>query len=275
MSESEGVRNVHGMLRYCNEVGICRRRLMQKYFGSEIGDVPASSISIRSLNQWTIDGDEHDICRNQCDACTTASSIRQTDMTRHAYTICQCIQMLRNVDEKLTFRQLVDVWNGRQTGVRVKSILEQLNESNDPLLAFPCNKTINAEDQERFVIFLILESLIEDEFHYTPYSTISYLRLTRKGKQLLQACTEERARLVLGSVSMFTLLDEKTDKKRNAESHGWPSRKRVAIESPGAQEVDEEKLVAQPVIDLTDEIEFTEVGGEDGADEDHWEYSMV
>lgn len=57
--------------------------------------------------------------------------------------------------------KLVDAWNGKgQASLRVREI-----KAPD----------LSREDCERVIIHLLLEGVLREDFHFTPYSTISYV----------------------------------------------------------------------------------------------------
>lgn len=57
--------------------------------------------------------------------------------------------------------KLVDAWNGKgQASLRVREV-----KAPD----------LSREDCERVIIHLLLEGVLREDFHFTPYSTISYV----------------------------------------------------------------------------------------------------
>jgi hypothetical protein len=62
----------------------------------------------------------------------------------------------------ITAQKLIDAWYGKGAGnLRVKSI---------QVPTFP------RETAEAVVAYLLVEGYLQEDFHFTPYSTISYLK---------------------------------------------------------------------------------------------------
>ena len=66
--------------------------------------------------------------------------------------------------------KLVDAWNGKgQASLRVREV-----KAPD----------LSREDCERVIIHLLLEGVLREDFHFTPYSTISYVLPGSKARVL-------------------------------------------------------------------------------------------
>lgn len=151
--EHTGLRNLYSVLRYCLNSNECRRASIARHFGEE----------------W-IEGD----CPRMCDVCaltaaTTSSSTSSTSsspagrpQTQVDYTpTCQAyIQVLEASKKK----------DQRLTALKV---LDGSKNMDSPAGSYK----LSAMERERLLVHCILEGVLKEEFHFTPYSTISYMAL--------------------------------------------------------------------------------------------------
>lgn len=108
---------------------------------------------------------------------TGSSSFEALDITNYCLDLLKILHQAASLSERVTAIKLVDAWCGKgQTSLRMRDV-------NPP--------DLSREDCERVVVYLLLEGVLREDFHFTPYSTISYIlagpnaKLVRKpGKQV-------------------------------------------------------------------------------------------
>ena len=94
-------------------------------------------------------------------SCSGSSSFEARDITNHWQDILKILQQAVSLSERVTPVKLVDAWNGKgQASLRVREV-----KSPD----------LSREDCERVIVHLLLEGVLREDFHFTPYSTISYV----------------------------------------------------------------------------------------------------
>ena len=139
--EHTGLRNLYNMFRYCLNSTECRRALIARHFGE----------------QWK-PGD----CDRMCDVCesSASSSVSQDKLAsiRDYSAACQVfigiLEESKRKDQRLTALKMME-----------------LSKKKEKLTSF---------ERDRLLVHCILEGILKEEFHFTPYSTISYIALGRK-----------------------------------------------------------------------------------------------
>lgn len=146
-TEQTGLENLYGMLAYCQEQKVCRRSLIGRHFGESWNPVDCHEMC--------------DNCKKTGDQTDGSSSIEARNITNHCQDILKILQQAVSLSERVTPVKLVDAWNGKgQASLRVREI-----KAPD----------LSREDCERVIIHLLLEGVLREDFHFTPYSTISYV----------------------------------------------------------------------------------------------------
>jgi len=168
-TEQTGLENLYGMLAYCQDMKTCRRALIGRHFGE----------------RW--DPTE---CHEMCDNCKRTGDqsdgpipFKTRDITKYCQDILSILAQAATLSERVTANKLVDAWCGKgQTRLRVREV-----KAPD----------LSREDCERVIVDLLLEGVLREDFHFTPYSTISYLlpgpkaELVHAGKRLLMDFRED------------------------------------------------------------------------------------
>ena len=139
--EHTGLRNLYNMLRYCLNSTECRRALIARHFGE----------------QWKAAD-----CDRMCDVCDSiaSSSVTQdkhtsvTDYSAACQVFINVLEESKGKDQRLTALKMME-----------------LSKRKDKLTAF---------ERDQVLVHCILEGILKEEFHFTPYSTISYVALGRK-----------------------------------------------------------------------------------------------
>jgi ATP-dependent DNA helicase Q1 len=83
------------------------------------------------------------------------------DVSKLGQNVLSIIDQATATDQRVTALKLLDAWQGKGQGsLKVKG-LDIPNVSRDKL--------------ERIIGHMLLQEYIREDFHFTPYSTISYL----------------------------------------------------------------------------------------------------
>ena len=99
-------------------------------------------------------------CNKMCDVCSKEESYTSVDVTTHAKTALQLVEKTVAAKERLTFLKLLELW--RSQG----------------------KVTLTVESCEHVIMNMLLEGALKEDFHFTPYSTISYLVLGPRANAL-------------------------------------------------------------------------------------------
>ncbi|KAJ6645586.1 ATP-dependent DNA helicase Q1 [Pseudolycoriella hygida] len=142
-SERTGLQNAYAMADYCIDASRCRREIISKYFSEVWNDSK---------------------CNKMCDRCYHVDCVKipKIEISNHIFDLYAIIESAEAIDVKLTGTKLIDAWykkgpmNLRCSQVEVPSI--------DRYWA------------EQIVAFMILEKYLKEDFHFTAYNTISYIR---------------------------------------------------------------------------------------------------
>lgn len=148
--ETNGLQNAYSMVDYCINAIKCRRDLFSKYF-TEV---------------WS----ERN-CGKMCDHCFYNNQNRtvmspKMDILNHYRTLIRIIDKAAQMDIKVTALKLLDAWFHKGPA---KLRLEVPPPSIDRFFG------------EQIIAYLILQDYLREDFHYTAYSTISYIQKGPKG----------------------------------------------------------------------------------------------
>ncbi|XP_034243673.1 ATP-dependent DNA helicase Q1-like [Thrips palmi] len=136
-----GVENVYGMVDYCTNVSRCRRSIIASHF-SEV---------------W-----KSNECKGMCDNCKFPYQVTNYDVKKHCLSLYNIIEHAEEKDTKLTNQKLQEAWFHKgASALRVPN-------TKPPALS--------ATKAESIIAFLLINSYLREDFHYTLYSTISYIK---------------------------------------------------------------------------------------------------
>ncbi|KAJ9082919.1 hypothetical protein DSO57_1039706 [Entomophthora muscae] len=173
VTESEGLDHAYAMIRYVMSRVKCRKALIEQYF--ETGYIPLSLKDPETAESQC----------GSCDICKREASTVTTDLTKEAFTILHVLQAIapNNVQDtnlRVTSNQLV-------TFLKATSALPPplLNLRDQGTVTLPIEKTIKKETCEMIILRLLLNNYIEEDFHFTAYSSISYLVISPLGRRVL------------------------------------------------------------------------------------------
>lgn len=115
------------------------------------------------------------------------SGSEKRDVTRHCQNVMKILDLAKSTEQRLTALKLLETWMGK--GVQTLRI----KGAEAPSIA--------REKLERIIAHMLLEGYIEESFHFTPYSTISYLVPGEYSQVLSLAMCFEKSYLSLQSDS--------------------------------------------------------------------------
>ncbi|XP_067138640.1 ATP-dependent DNA helicase Q1-like isoform X1 [Centruroides vittatus] len=139
-TEQTGLENLYAMVAYCLDLKRCRRAIIAEHFGERWNNLD---------------------CNKMCDHCRSTNTGQEKDITKYCFSLYKIIDHAKAQDEKLTALKLIDAWCGKGPS--------KLRPSNVQSV------TLSRDICERVVIYLLLEGYLKEDFHFTPYSTISYI----------------------------------------------------------------------------------------------------
>lgn len=133
--------HLYGMVKYCLNGSLCRRLLIAEHFDETWGNAD---------------------CNKMCDVCNNPNAInREIDIKTHCQTIASIIYGAEKQDVKLTAQKLLDAWF-------LKGPVTLRHKGKTP--------TISRTIGEDVVAYLLVGNYLVEDFHFTAYSTISYIK---------------------------------------------------------------------------------------------------
>lgn len=133
--------HLYGMVKYCLTGTQCRRQLLSQHFDEDWGD-----------------GD----CEKMCDVCCTSNpTAKEINIGPHCKILAEIIDNASKQDGKLTALQLMDAWY-------LKGPVANRHKGSEP--SFP--RSVG----EDVLAYLLVEGYLVEDFHFTAYSTISYIK---------------------------------------------------------------------------------------------------
>ena len=188
-TEHSGLQNLYAILKYCLNKVECRRAFIAQCFGDvwkksdcdKACDVCslhplADSSSSSSSSTITTSSSSRFLPSSIAVECTDAASINSygnksrtffvcvsKDISDHCRTLIQLIEREQKRNKKITANKLCEIWR------------EKMKKEKQPM---------DVEKCEEVILRALLASVLKEEFHYTPYSTISYMTLGNKAEEL-------------------------------------------------------------------------------------------
>eukprot|EP00186_Timspurckia_oligopyrenoides_P004377 CAMPEP_0182452374 /NCGR_PEP_ID=MMETSP1172-20130603/44215_1 /TAXON_ID=708627 /ORGANISM="Timspurckia oligopyrenoides, Strain CCMP3278" /LENGTH=295 /DNA_ID=CAMNT_0024650203 /DNA_START=538 /DNA_END=1425 /DNA_ORIENTATION=+ len=127
---------------------VCRRKMLADHFSEKLEPESYSPV-------------------NCCDVCFLSQMKTSTgeaqDVTRSAINAAQIVQRINNNGQTITLAALVDAWGskgGKADGIRGE---------------VPPEKSLSKLQREDVLVKLLVDDILSEHFHYTPYNIISYL----------------------------------------------------------------------------------------------------
>lgn len=165
-TEHTGLKNAYEMIAFAIDGISCRRDLISRHF----------------VDVWSSSAE----CNKMCDRCYHKDKVNPPKMNivDHCLALYKIIDRAFDMDVKLTTLKLIDSWyqKGKAT-LRVKEI---------PV------PTFERFYAEQMIAFLIIKGYLKEDFHFTAYTTISYIK---KGNKIAQ----ENDRIVFYGARVLSL----------------------------------------------------------------------
>lgn len=151
-TEQTGLEKLYGMVAYCSDAKRCRREMIAGHFGET----------------WT-----QTDCAEMCDHCACVTESEAVDVTDNARAVVRILQQAAAKDLKITALKLVDAMLGKGAG-------------NLKLGGWK-PKGLSRAGAEKILVFMLLEGYVKEDFHFTPYNTISYIECGPRAGQVASA----------------------------------------------------------------------------------------
>lgn len=164
-AEYTGLQNLYAMISYCINQSKCRRYMVAHHFG-EI---------------WR----EED-CDKMCDICLKRKSTDpiKEDATLISEGFMEVLEDAQKIDQRVTAAKLVDLWKSSPVGKKFS------------------NPRPTVKKLELILSHCLMNGIIQEDYHFTPFNTISYIVLGPKA----YAIKTKRLSVVLES-AVFSSLD--------------------------------------------------------------------
>ncbi|TFK06076.1 ATP-dependent DNA helicase Q1 [Platysternon megacephalum] len=148
--ENVGQQKLYDMVSYCHNTNKCRRVLIAQHF-DEVWD---------SAN-----------CNKMCDNCCREKlSFERMDVTGYCRDLIKILEQADKMSEKLTPLKLIDAWLGKGVSkLRVADVVPP---------------TLPRGELERIIAHFILQQYLKEDFSFTAFATISYLKIGPKADLL-------------------------------------------------------------------------------------------
>nr|XP_022332782.1 ATP-dependent DNA helicase Q1-like [Crassostrea virginica] len=139
-TEQTGLDNLYGIMAYCTDLTRCRRSVIAQHFGET----------------W-----DKSHCQEMCDHCQTPVETEKKDMKRICQLMIEVLNQASSKEERLTAIKLMDAFQGKKVGgFRVVG------------LDIPA---VTRDILERVISLMLVKGYLREDFHFTAYTTISYL----------------------------------------------------------------------------------------------------
>ena len=152
-------------------------------------------------------------CDKMCDICSSGRSTTSEDVTTHCKTILVALEGAATAKQRLTFLKLLELWKGKGCGSLTTSSCEQV------------------------IMNMIIQGILKEDFHFTPYSTISYLvagpraNAIKSARMSLHITTPSNDRVVGTSQSFEDVTATNTKKRHKKELFSGQHRTGVLFDS--------------------------------------------
>ncbi|XP_061178642.1 ATP-dependent DNA helicase Q1-like [Saccostrea echinata] len=199
-TEQTGLDNLYGIMAYCMDLTRCRRSVIAQHFGES----------------W----DRSD-CKEMCDHCQTQAEIEKRDVKKHCQLIIEILKQASRLEERLTAIKLMDAFQGKKVGGFKVTGLDLPAVTRDVL--------------ERIISLMLIRGYLREDFHFTAYSTISYLipgdkqnLLKCESTKVLLDCVQKRKPTKPNSASSVS---HTNDKKKSEIPKSKSKPKLVIVKS--------------------------------------------
>lgn len=147
--ENVGQQKLYEMVSYCQDISTCRRALIAQHF-DEVWD----------------SGE----CDRMCDNCCKDTVSERKNITEYCRDLIAILRQAEEMQEKLTPLKLMDSWMGKGAPkLRVAGLVPP---------------GLPREDMERVIAHILLQQYLKEDYSFTAYATISYLKTGPKANLL-------------------------------------------------------------------------------------------
>ena len=169
-TEHTGLQNLYTMLRYClNEVD-CRRLLIAQSFGEKWKESDCNSacdiceeLSSGGVASSVSKGDQPCTSKQLNVSC---QRFIEEDISEYFRALIELLEHAQKNEKRLTAQKLLESWRGQGP------VANRLSHIPTPKFSIA--------NCEAVLLRGILDGVLKEEFHFTPYSTISYIGLGHK-----------------------------------------------------------------------------------------------
>ncbi|XP_027694534.1 ATP-dependent DNA helicase Q1 [Vombatus ursinus] len=147
--ENVGQQKLYEMVSYCHNIYKCRRMLIAQHF-DEVWNSAA--------------------CNKMCDNCRKDISFEKKNVTEYCRDLIKILKQAEKLNEKLTPLKLIDAWMGKGVAkLRVSDVV---------------SPKLPRDELEKIIAHFILQQYLKEDFSFTAYATISYLKVGPKAHLL-------------------------------------------------------------------------------------------
>ncbi|KAL3997959.1 ATP-dependent DNA helicase RecQ family protein [Acanthocheilonema viteae] len=219
-NNTQGVRTMHlssvlQIVAYCENVSICRRKLLVEHFG-EVYDAEACRTS-----------------KSPCDICVqqikNANAYKVYDVTEEAKLVAQSMLRMHNV----TLKYLADLYRGHMGQKKFADMAVRLGHTKYAM--FGRGAGMQEMDALRFVRKLVIDGIITEQLYNTKFdTTVAYAELTELGRELAS-----------GQNRMKVYLHISNQPEGSRRSHGMEVTALMSINSVSEVEALKEKYMVK------------------------------
>ncbi|XP_038046923.1 ATP-dependent DNA helicase Q1-like [Patiria miniata] len=141
MVEQTGLQKLYAMVAYCIDKHRCRRRIQAEHFDE----------------RWDASKQK---CNAKCDNCKYKEQVHDLKLNDYYASMLDILQTVAKKKERVTALKLVDKWLAKKPTHRLEGA------KPSPLTRVDCVSIL---------CYLLLEGYLKEDFHFTPYATISYI----------------------------------------------------------------------------------------------------
>jgi ATP-dependent DNA helicase Q1 len=193
--ERTGLNNLYTMIQYCLGNGECRRAGLAVHFGDRWKQSDCEKMcdvcSLAATMQGSSQRGEH------CDGPSSAPPLTRVSMLDITDLLKSLLELLNKSDKKLTSAKLVAEWSKSGDAKKFKHF--------------------NSDTIEVAVVQGVLEEVFVEDFHFTSYSTVSYLA---RGPKAL-AVRSGSKRVTMPNPEAIELMRKQTQKASMPKTSDW------------------------------------------------------
>ncbi|XP_019307720.2 ATP-dependent DNA helicase Q1 [Panthera pardus] len=183
--ENVGQQKLYEMVSYCQNISKCRRVLIAQHF-DEV---------------WNSEA-----CNRMCDNCCKDISCEVKNVTAYCRDLIKILKQAEDLNEKLTPLKLMDSWMGKGAAkLRVAGV---------------ASPQLPREDLEKIIAHFLLQQYLKEDYSFTAYATISYLKIGPKAHLL-----NNEAHVITMQVKKPTQSCFKTESSETCHSEGADKRR--------------------------------------------------